>query len=172
MLSFHDLRGKKVHLFGMRLRVGSYLKMGKWFKATRSLGCVHSAFQLQTWYIQCIKEFEVWEFDTATCIYIVDLHQFTRKNIRQEKSTCGCLVIRMMPVSHICILGLSTAATSRRLKVDGYRKKKETKDSTHTSSCTPGTVFTCHSWSPSDRWLIKYTWPRHQSPFSSNKTFF
>ncbi len=63
----------------MRLRVGSYLKMGKWFKATRSLRCLHSAFQLQTWYTQHFKEFEVQEFDTATCIYIVGLHQFHKK---------------------------------------------------------------------------------------------
>jgi hypothetical protein len=36
-----------------------------------------------------------------------------------------------MPVSHRCTLGLSTAATSKRLKVEGYRKKKEMKLESH-----------------------------------------
>jgi hypothetical protein len=48
--------------------------------------------------------------------------------------TCGCLVIRIIPVSHMCNLGLSTAATSKRLKVDGYRKKNEMKDENQRSS--------------------------------------
>jgi len=39
----------------------------------------------------------------------------------------------MMPVSYRCILGLSTAAISKRLKVEGYRKKKEIKLESHRS---------------------------------------
>jgi len=39
----------------------------------------------------------------------------------------------MIPVSHRCSLGLSTAATSKRLKVEGYRKKKEMKFEIHRS---------------------------------------
>jgi hypothetical protein len=46
----------------------------------------------------------------------------------------------MIPVSHKCSLGLSTAATSKILKVEGYRKKKLMKDSAHTALCMPGTA--------------------------------
>jgi hypothetical protein len=31
------------------------------------------------------KEFEVWEFDTDSCIYIVGLHQFHKKDYQTEK---------------------------------------------------------------------------------------
>lgn len=70
----------------------------------------------------------------------------------------GCLVILMIPVSYMCIFGLSTAATSSKLNVEGYRKKKEMNDVNQTNSCTPGMPCTCHSWIPSYLWSIKYTW--------------
>lgn len=41
------------------------------------------------------------------------------QNQDDESYTWGCLVILMIPVSQRCILGLSTAATSSRLKVEG-----------------------------------------------------
>jgi hypothetical protein len=59
--------------------------------------------------------------------------------------------MRIIPVSQRCIFGLSTAATSNKLKVDGYKKKKETNDENHTSSWTPGTACTCHNCVPSYR---------------------
>ena len=66
-------------------------------------------------------------------------------------------MILIIPVSQRCILGFSTAATSNRLKVDGYRKKKEIKLESHTSWCSPGTLWSCHNCSPSYLWLMKYT---------------
>lgn len=41
---------------------------------------------------------------------------------------CGWRVIRMTPVSQRWRRGFSTAATSLRLKTDGWRRKKEEKD--------------------------------------------
>lgn len=67
-------------------------------------------------------------------------------------------MIRIIPVSHMWSLGLSTAATSSKLKVDGYRKKKEMNDIAHTSSRTPNMVRTSQSCTPSYRWFMKYTW--------------
>jgi hypothetical protein len=46
--------------------------------------------------------------------------------------------MRIIPVSHMCNFGLSTAATSNRLKVEGYKNKNEMKDESQTSSWTPG----------------------------------
>jgi hypothetical protein len=45
--------------------------------------------------------------------------------------------MRIIPVSHMWNFGLSTAATSKRLKVDGYKKKNEMKDESQTSSWMP-----------------------------------
>ena len=47
--------------------------------------------------------------------------------------------------------------TSRRLKVEGYRKKKEMKLSVHTASCTKGWPLKFHSGRPSYLWLMKCT---------------
>lgn len=89
----------------------------------------------------------------------------TRVVCMKRKSKCwewfytwGCRVIRIIPVSHMWSLGLSTAATSSKLKVDGYRKKKEMNDIAHTSSRTPNMVRTSQSCTPSYRWFMKYTW--------------
>jgi hypothetical protein len=46
--------------------------------------------------------------------------------------TIGCLDILRISVSQRCNLGLSTAATSKRFKVEGYRNKKEMKLESHT----------------------------------------
>ena len=56
--------------------------------------------------------------------------------------------MRMTPVAHICSFGLSTAATSSKLNVLGYKNRNETKFATHTAVCTPGTDRMSHSCAP------------------------
>ena len=68
---------------------------------------------------------------------------------------CGWRVIRMTPVSHRWSFGFSTAATSFRLKTDGYRKKKDAKLTHHAIACAVGFVYPFHSTTPSWQWAMK-----------------
>ena len=68
---------------------------------------------------------------------------------------CGCRVIRVTPDSHMCSFGRSTAATSRRLNVLGYRKKKERYARVHAAACAVGSAWRLHSTIPSYRCAMK-----------------